>query len=85
MTDQALVSPDISVPNSDPQHDEKVRALIHRAMDAAERRIQPSGIAVIEFKDCTTVVISKVIPFGEVFTHDRRDILSTEAVLRKQR
>ena len=84
MSDRALVSPDISVPNSDPQHDEKVRALIHRAMEVAERRVEPAGIAVIEFSDCTTVVISKEIPFGEIFTHDRSDIPSTEATLRKQ-
>lgn len=52
----------------DPEHDEKVRELIAVGMEKIERDGLMRGIGVMDFDDCTVVVISQRIPHREVFT-----------------
>jgi len=57
-------------------HDEKVQQWIQVAMRQAEREwtgYGPGyGVGVIDFADCTVIVLTQAIPLGEVFTMNRR-------------
>jgi len=53
-------------------HDDTVRDLIERAQETCGRLSLDRGVGVIDFADCTVVVISQVIPAREVFVADRR-------------
>ena len=60
----------------EPDHDEKVAAWINVAIRQAEREAQSGhpdkGVGVIDFQDCTVIVLSEQIPFGEVFVTQRK-------------
>lgn len=51
----------------DPDHDGKVRELIAMGMELIERRQMTCGVGVMDFDDCTVVVVSQRIPHREVF------------------
>lgn len=57
--------------SDNPDHDFHVRQLIGLGMERIEREGLTCGIGVIDFADCTVVVISKVIPHKEVFEMNR--------------
>jgi hypothetical protein len=66
---------------SDPQHDDKVQNLIGEGMEACMRipDLWDCGIGIIDFADCTVVVITRAIPAHEVFVTNRRDENSIHA------
>lgn len=53
-------------------HDDTVRDLISAAMKYADDMGLARGIGVIDFADCTVVVLSERIPPREVFVTERR-------------
>lgn len=53
-------------------HDDTVRDLIGAAMKYADDMGLQRGIGVIDFADCTVVVLSERIPAREVFVTERR-------------
>jgi hypothetical protein len=60
-------------------HDDTVRDMIAAAQEHAGRHGLPHGIGVIDFADCTVVVLSKAVPSREVFVTERRGENSIEA------
>ena len=61
----------------EPDHDEKVAAWINVAIRQAEREWQSGemvqrGVGVIDFQDCTVIVLSDRVPIGEVFVTQRK-------------
>ena len=61
---------------TEPEHDDKVRAWVAVAMRQAEHDWtsvgRAHGVGVIDFADCTVIVLSDKIPLGEVFTMQRK-------------
>jgi hypothetical protein len=60
---------------TEPDHDGKVQSWIAVAMKQAERELAAGwqrGVGVIDFADCTVVVLSDTIPLGEVFVVQRK-------------
>lgn len=60
-------------------HDDNVRDLIGQAQEHAGRLNLPHGIGVLDFADCTVVVLSRSIPSREVFVTERRGENSIES------
>ncbi len=59
---------------TEPDHDGKVQKWIAVAMRQAEREMhhQQMGVGVIDFADCTVIVLTAKIPLGEVMEVNRR-------------
>jgi hypothetical protein len=53
-------------------HDDTVRDYISMAQRIADERGLMRGVGVIDFADCTVVVVSASVPPKEVFVADRR-------------
>jgi hypothetical protein len=60
-------------------HDDHVRDLIDQATKYADDHGLTRGVGVIDFADCTVVVLSQAIPAREVFVTERRGDNSIES------